>query len=304
MTIEDTSPFDGAGDEFDAHDAFYRHLEANAKDHEGEGDQREDAEQPKEPVEAEGDPKTPETETDDDIEVELPFGTETKKFSLKEVREALEARNAPVATPAPVKDSEAVQRASVALERMVSQARERYAPFENVDWLALSRDPDISAQDFAALRDDARRALADVEFLTTELDGVVAQGRQQAQQSAMAERKACIDALMDPKTGIKGFGAPLYDQMMKFAETQGIPEMRQVASAPALKLLHLAMTAHQGQERADAQVRKVVKQARVIKPGSAGHSGGSDRSAAIKALKSSGGSTDAATNAFFADLNK
>lgn len=296
-----------AGD--DGADLFLRHLEEADKRPEKAAEAPEESpaeESTEEPSEA---PVEASEDAEDDAEVELPFDSETKKFKLSEVKAALAAREAHEARAAEAQKAltEAAEQSSharAALEKVISKAKERYAPYENVDWLSLSRDPSIPFETFQAAREEAQAAFNDLKFYTEELGAETAR-TQQAQQAAHQEAaKACLKELEDPSKGIKGFGPQLYNQMMSFAASQGMPDMVRVTSPAALKTLHMAMLYSQGQAKAQAQVTKVVKQpTKVIRPaGSKTDTGSSKITSAMAALRSSG-SLDAATAAFAAHLN-
>ena len=290
----------------DGADAFLKHFEETDRRLEEPADaspveEAQGASEP--PVE----PSTAATE-DDDPDVELPFGEELKKFKLKDVRAAIEAREASEKGTAESQRvvSEATERstrAQTALDKMIGQAKERYAPYANVDWLALSRDPQIDHASFVALREDAQKAHSELQFLEQELGAVTAQQTQVNQAAHAASAQACIAELTDPVKGLKGFGPELYNTLMAFADSAGMPQIRQSTSPAAIRLLHDAMLYRQGQTTVTTQVKKVVNQpTKVIRPGGSQASGGnSSLSSAMAKLRSSG-SLDDATAAFAAHL--
>ena len=295
-----------AGD--DGADLFFKHLTEEPKKAPEAAEEAPATETTEEPVKAaEEAPEAP--AEDDEPEVELPFGEELKKFKLKDVREAIEAREANTtraaeAQKALTEAAERSARAQTALDKMIGQAKERYAPYANVDWLALSRDPAIDHASFVALREDAQKAHGELTFLENEL-GVATQQSQQVRAAAQREAAtAAIAVLTDPVKGIKGFGPQLYGEIMKFAADQGMPEAVQSTSPAAIRLLHNAMLYQQGLTKAAVQVTKVVHQpTKIIRPsGSKSGEGASKLTSAMAALRQTG-SQDAATAAFAAHLN-
>jgi hypothetical protein len=51
---------------------------------------------------------------------------------------------------------------------MIKRARERAAPFAQIDFLALTKDPNVSAEELTSLRNLAQTAFEDVRFLEQE----------------------------------------------------------------------------------------------------------------------------------------
>lgn len=150
-------------------------------------------------------------------------------------------------------------KAVTALDTMLKKAQERYKPYAEINYAALYKDPNISAEEITALQTEAAKAKADVDFFGQELDSTLKGAReQQAAQSRQAAQEA-HKILSDPKTGIEGWSQPLYDDIRNYAVSSGIPAdvINSVTDATQIKLLHKAMLYDKGQKAA-AKTAKVV----------------------------------------------
>jgi hypothetical protein len=165
----------------------------------------------------------------------------------------------------------------------------------------------MSGPEYQELRAASAAAKADVDFLTTELDGHMRTQTDASQKAMRDAAAACIAELNDPVKGIKDFGKPLYDEMMSFAREQGVPEMVQVTSPGAIRLLHMAMQFTKSQKAAkqveDKVQQAVAKPARTLRPGAAPQKSGKDGlKEAMARLRADGSDEDAAMDAFMANL--
>jgi len=257
------------GADFDVSSAFEAHLgvereEEEAAEHAGhEEAAQEPATAREEPVEG----------SEEDPDVELPFGDEKRSFKLKELRELIEGRDAitsrsQAAQEAFQKAQQESERVSTAYSKLLERAQERYKPYADIDWLALSRDPGIDQDTFQQLRSDATAAYQDVRFLSEELDAASQTQRQELQAARTEAAKACIAELTDPAKGIKGFDKALYGKIVAYGQANGLKEVAGIVDAGAIKLLHKAMLFDQGQQANQVQVQKVAQRpSRVIRPG-------------------------------------
>lgn len=244
----------------------------------------------------------------DDAEIEIKVGDEVKKATLKDLKRlygqeaSLTQKSQKVAEAQ--RAAEAIHaRANAGLGAMLQKAQERAQPYQEMDWLVLSQR--MGTEDFQALRADASAAQADLTFLQSELDGVVKAQRDEALKANHTAAQECIKVLTDPTTGIKDFSQPVYNEMMKFASDNGLPEAVQIVSPGALKILHMAMQyakSQSTQAAAAVKATKAVQQAtRVLKPSTQNQSTTSASAKAkdaMRALRTSGSAEDAA-NAFF-----
>ena len=106
-------------------------------------------------------------------------------------------------------------------DKLLENAREAFKPFQNLDLVALARNPDITEGQIEAIRSEAQRRWNELQFLEGGLQQIT-----EASQKAVGDKKAqaakqCIDALSDPTTGIEGWGEPLYNDIVKYAAGVG-----------------------------------------------------------------------------------
>jgi len=253
----------------------------------------------------EGSDETADPSDPDNQEVEIKVGEETKKATLKDLKRlygqeaSLTQKSQKLAEAQRAADAQA-ERASVALEGMLKKATERFKPYEGVDWLVLSQQ--ATPEEFQALRADAIEAQREVLYLQTEVDGAL-KARQEAVQKATHEAaQECIKVLSDPVQGIPNWSQPLYNEMIDYAKSHGLPEAIQIVNPVALKLLHKAMLydrLQSTQKTAQEKVKTAVNTAkRVLKPtnGSRPTTGASaEVTKAMSALRKSGSLDDAVT---------
>lgn len=255
-------------------------------------------------------PKTP-TPADDDAELEWGEGTAKSKASLKALKEAY-GKQSEVATRAAEVEAvratslERTARAETALKAMVDKATAKWAPYAQLDFLALSRDPTIDQETFDQLRKDASEAMADYNYLTQELSRTTASRQEEANAGIRARAQATLVALKDPVNGIPDFTPDLYTKMVDHAvAAYGAPKDMLLTQVDpwAVKLLHDAMQFRTGRAKAVEQVVKVQNRpTKVLSPGASATSASeaSDRKSVIDRLRSSSGTPDDAADAFFA----
>jgi copper(I)-binding protein len=260
--------------------------------------------------EAEADP--------DDAEVSWKDGESETKAKLRELKEAFKERTKfeaefKRANETTQKAEVEFSRANSALTRAISKAQENYAPFAEIDWLALSRDPSIDAATFQAIRTDAQSALAEVQFYTQELDGLRQQATQQAQAGRQQAVQASIKALTDPTTGIPGFGKELYGEIMEHsAGKYGAPREALLAITDqwAIRALHDAMQFQKAQAKGaetTAKVEKVINKATKVLTGKTGSTPNTaspevSRRSALDRQRDAGGDLDSTADAILASL--
>ena len=266
-----------------------------------------------EPEETEqGEPEAPEDDDPDNYEVEIKVGEETKKATLRELKrlygqEAALTQKSQRVAEAVRQAEETLQRNTTATKSLLERAEERFKPYSELDtaaWVYLAQN--MSGPEYQALREAANAAKADVDFLKTELDGHMRAQAEASQKAGREAAAACIAELQDPVKGIKDFGKPLYDEMMSFAREHGVPEMVQVTSPGAIRLLHMAMQYAKSQKAAkqveDKVQQAVAKPARTLRPGSAQQKSGNALKDAVSRLRSNGGDLDSARDAFLASF--
>lgn len=195
-----------------------------------------------------------------------------------------------------------VARSSALLKR----AEERFEPYAKIDWLVAAKE--LSTEELSAVRAEAEKAYMDVKFLKEEQEGFLQHVQQQRQSALMEEAKSTIKELQDPEKGIPNFDEKLYDEMRTFAVSSGIPAemMNSLVSAPAYRIIHMAMMFQKGQKAVttpvDKKPKKIIKSnknsdttRKALNPGKA-----TDAMARLRRE----GTTDAASNAFLARWSK
>jgi hypothetical protein len=250
----------------------------------------------------------------DPEDAEFEWGEEgaKTKAKLSELRTAYSERAAVTARAeaAAAAQNTALQKAATAetaLTKMLEKAQARWAPYANIDFLTLSRDPGIDQETFEQVRKDAQEALADYQFLTQELHGAT-QARAAEQAAAhTAQARATLAELQHPTTGLPGFNGALYTKMVDHAvAAYGAPKnaVLSVVDPWAVRILHDAMLYRAGAEKATTQVAKVVNRpTRVLTPGAAptaAVAGSAARRDLINKLQNSDRGLDDAADAFFA----
>lgn len=127
-----------------------------------------------------------------------------------------------------------------ALNNLVTRAQERYKPFAEIDFILAAKE--MSSEDFAAVRAEAAAAYTDLQFLSEELDGAVAQAQHIANEDFQQRAAEAIQVLSDPKTGIPGWDQKLYNDLRSYAKGIGMaPQVVDTLTDPsAFKLIHKA----------------------------------------------------------------
>lgn len=295
---------DNAQNDDDADDGDEGSEETLETDEDGEG------------AESEGDENEAEdgdtVEIKDDHKFKVTVDGEEREFTLGSLKRlagqeaALTRKSQEVATKRKAID----EQNSVLLAQskaLLDRAKERYAPYANIDLLAAAKNPDISAEELVAVRNAAKAAYEDVQYLETETSRIAEALRSQARQELMERAKDCLVTLTDPEKGIEGFDQKMYGDICSFAVEQGLPAdlVNDLVDPTAIKLINMARLYLKGQQvvqtaksdkkkapkrivKATAspdQTRKVIKTAKAAEP--------------MKRLKTSG-SVDDASDAFMA----
>jgi len=283
-----------------AADNFLRHLtkkdaeEPSEKEEEGE-DTEEDATEPEEETEEETSDTSPEEDTEEDTEETEEDDEETEEpepdnkpkkstviesddalvkikvdgqevtASIKDLKrlygqEASLTRKSQEVAQIKQKAEESGQKYVTGLESLLNRAKEQAAPYANINFLALTKDPNVSSEELAALSDAANKAFENVRYLETELDGVIRAASEQRNQQLMVAAREAIKVLSDPKTGIPGWNEQLYNDIRRFAVDSGMNEqvVNEMVDPTAFKILHMAMQYQKG-KTAVTKTKKVDK---------------------------------------------
>lgn len=246
----------------------------------------------------------------EDPEVELKIGDKTEKVKLSDLTKLYEDKAKLEATgqeTAAQRQKAEVEytRASTALQRMLEKANDRLKPYSELNYFLLAQRMD--PQSFEQLQKDAQAAYADVQFLQTELDGLVQTRQQEAHATNHQAVQASIQTLSDPKTGIPDFGKKVYNEIVDYAVSQGIPKDAAlgVIDPGAIKMMHKAMLYDRGVQNVQKQAKPAVNASpkRAMRPSGTGNAS-SNKTSQQKAIErmASSGDPDDVTNAFFANL--
>lgn len=331
MALEDsTLDFDGVDDEVatflaDLHDTKVPEKKKPEAEAVTEADVETDVDAPETAEDgAETGTDEPDTETaekkdeetsPDDAEVTFKIGDAETKVRMSELKGMVEERAAFTArTQALAQEQQSyvagVEKAQTALNTLLEKAQARFKPYADLDWVKAQATMDDAA--YETLKAMAREARDDVAFLSAELDAN-AKAAQETQATAMRRATAeAVKVLEGPadKGGIEGFGPKLYNEMIDFAVSAGVPREAALAvvDPAAMRIIHKAMLYDRGQASKATAAAKIkaapVKPMAVARPAANGNPKAparSDREAALARLRRSG-SMDAAADAFLADL--
>lgn len=260
------------------------------------------------------------TEEDpDDAELEWKVGETPAKAKLRDLKEAYQVRElsraeASRAADAHRQSTERAAMANTALSTMLERAKADAKVYEDIDFLVLATQVDTAT--LTAIRQDAQRALGNVDFLTKQLEGARQGEMQRAQVARQSAVQEAIKVLSDPDKGIKGWGKDLYGDILTSAEkVYGAPRdvVMQIVEPWAVKMMHDAMLYHKSQgdvakakAAAEAKIEKVVNRATKQNTGKTGQtprSGSlSPKETALKTLRDRPGDSDAVTDAILASF--
>jgi hypothetical protein len=259
---DDQSEADGSPDEGD-----------EEADEESEETTEDDGEQDEESNDAdEGEDKPKAKDADDKLVVKIKVDGKEHEVSVKDLKRlygqetALNRKSQEVAAERK-KVEETGAKQVVALTKMLERAQERAKPYQSIDFFALAKDPNISAEEMTALRKEAQSAFDDVNFFGQELDQTFKQLQDNRAQNLRTQALAAHKVLSDPKSGIDGWNEPLYNDIRSYAVSQGLPAgyVNEIADPNAIKLLHKAMMYDRGKKalskttKIDKTPKKIIK---------------------------------------------
>jgi hypothetical protein len=194
------------------------------------------------------------------------------------------------------------------LEAMLNMAKKEAEPYANLNFLALTKDPNISKEELEALSNAAQSSYDKVRFLESELDGVIKHHEKTRHEQMVTQARETHKLLSDPKTGIEGWGEPMYNDIRQFAIEQGLESrfVNEIVDPVGIKIIHMAMQYAKGKKAVSSpgkSIKKVDKSPKKIVKGQSADTVGKGKvikkDAAIKRLRSSG-SLDDAAEAFLA----
>jgi hypothetical protein len=259
---------DRSTDEDDSDEGTEETPDADEGDEDaGEETEEEADDEGEETDEDEEAPKKPKTLKDSDI-VKVKVGDEELDVPVEKLKrlygqEAALTRKSQEAAALRKTAEENGARHVAGLETLLNRAKERFAPYANIDWFVAAKE--LSSEELKAIRDEAGRAYEDVKFLEKELDGTLQQAEQQRVTTHRQEAQQALKELTDPKNGIPNFSEAVYDEMRMYGINAGLPAevVNSITSAPILRLLHKAMLYDKGRKAVtkplDTRNKKVLK---------------------------------------------
>lgn len=188
------------------------------------------------------------------------------------------------------------------LARLVQMAEEEYAPYADIDFLAAAKDPNISADELRALREEANAKFQKYQFLTQELSTFQTQMNQQRLRAMHEQAQGTIAELTDPDKGIPGWGPKLYEEVGNYAISKGMrPEVfASILDAPSLRVIYEAYRFDKAKNAATK--KKAASPKTVLKSGNAAETGrfGNDKTKASMSKLRQTGKRDDAVSAILA----
>jgi hypothetical protein len=256
----------------------------------------------------------------DETYVKVKVGDEEKEVSVKDLKRlygqeaSLTRKSQEVADQRRVAD-EGVAKNVAALNVMLEKAKAKAAPYAAIDWLAVSKNPEIDAATASALRDEAKAALDDVAFFEKDLGTLMTTISDKQKADTVAQAKVCITALSTPGTDdkpnplhIEGWSDKIYDDLRAFARELGSPAeaVNSLVDPVAFKILHMAMQFKRGSSKV-LTVKTKKSPTKIVKTSSSPQASkapasATDRTNAIANLKRSGSEEDA-VNAFLVGMS-
>ena len=160
----------------------------------------------------------------EDTLIEIAVDGENKQASLKDLKRlygqeaSLTRKSQEVATKRKEAD-DALNRADVSYRKLLERAQARSKPYEEIDMLVASRQ--MSVDDFASLRREAKEAGDDLSFLKEESEQFYSETRKQHAAQLAVSAKECISALQDQ---IPDWSNDLYNDIRNYAVSVGLPQ--------------------------------------------------------------------------------
>ncbi len=198
---------------------------------------------------------------EDDHLVEISVDGEVKQASVKDLKrlygqEASLTRKSQEVASQRKEAEERIQKADASLQAMLHRAQERFKPYQEVDMLVASKN--MSAEDFTALRTEAKQAEDDYKFLTEEADKFYGYIQEKQNAAKAEEAKECIKVL---QREVPDWSNALYNDIRQYAISQGLPEaaVNQYADPNVIMLLNKARMYDQTKKVATVKKAKAAK---------------------------------------------
>jgi hypothetical protein len=289
-------------------------------DDEAEGETEDAEEEPSEDDEGNEDeteekPAQKKYADDDDTYVKVKVNDEEHEVPVKDLKrlwgqEASLTKKSQEVAAQSKKADEAQARSVAALDVLVKRAAEAANPYRQINWAGLMKDPNVSADEVAALQEAAKAAFDNETFLTGQLDNFMQAVVAQQRDAAAKQAADCIKALTDDKspTYIKGWNQTLYNDIRQFAVTQGVSKdlVNALNDPGAFKILHMAMQFNAGSKKVvttkpvNKSPKKIVKSSTASTTPTKGTTKAVARKEALAKQKRAGGNMESTANAFAA----
>lgn len=248
----------------------------------------------------------------DDAFVKVKVGDEDIDVSVKDLKrlygqeKALTQKSQDVAAARKLAD-EGTAKNVAALNVLSERAKAKAAPYAALDWLAISKNPNITAEEATALRDEAKAALDDAAFFDSELGTLMTAIGEKQKTDQVAQARVCIQSLSTPSTAdkpnplhIEGWNDKVYDELRTFARELGAEQsaVDSMVDPVAFKILHMAMQFKRGSSKVltvktNKSPKKIVKASSSSSDARNASTPTATRKAAVTKLARSGSEADA-----------
>jgi hypothetical protein len=198
-----------------------------------ETDDTSDEEEDDTTEEVEADPDEDEAQEEEEVEpvaalsdetmIDIQIDGETKQASVKDLKRlygqeaSLTRKSQETAATRKVAD-EAIQKADANYQKMLERAETRWKPYSEVDMMIAAKQ--MSNEDFAALRNEAKVAEEDLKFLKEESNKFYEDMKAQQTTQMQSAAKECIKVL---SAEVPDWSNDLYNDIRSYATTQGLP---------------------------------------------------------------------------------
>lgn len=224
---------------------------------------------------------------------------------------ALTRKSQEVADHRKAVDAQAAQYAA-GLDVLVKRASTKADEFRKINFLALTKDPSVSAEDLSVLQTEAQRVFDEERFLKGELGNFMSEVTKKQAAERQAQAVETVKTLGTPGTAekpnplhIEGWSEKTYDDIRTFAVTEGLDQgvVANLVDAPAIKLLHMAMLYKRGATKVATTTKTDKSPKKIVKSNTAPVARRSDKAvSADKAMKihKDKGNLESTQNAFLA----
>jgi hypothetical protein len=238
-------------------------LDEDTDSEELEEDQDEDPEEAEEASD-EDDEEPEEIEIDDDFLVAISVDGEERQASLKDLKrlygqEASLTRKSQEVAAKRKEAEESFVKANASYQKLIERAEARFKPYSEIDMLVASRQ--MSAEDFASLRREAKEAEEDVKFLKEEAQSFYSEAQQQYQAQQQEAAKECVKVLEEQ---LPDWGNELYNDIRTYAVSVGLPQEQvdQYVDPTVIMLINKARLYDQSQKTVESKKAKAKKTSR------------------------------------------